>query len=248
MHEKAVRCMQQGITVQTNWILGLHLLFRTWWNKTNLFEDESIITFTLWLRLATIKENKCLSSDVGLAVPALIKSSFRKLSYSRWELNGKTPWFSGASNFKVTVIWLGCEIPLCCTMKEDLWHVWWNNKHIASLHHNKHSCTEPGLKYYQELILNIKIMCLFWKRIYIKKAGYCSCFQLHLDLKVTPLFNCSECCWVWHKYEKLFFPGWNRWMQAVITTRLVYSKQLRSQERHVIHVQEKGMSNRDKRY
>jgi len=119
MHEKAVRCMQQGITVQTNWILGLHLLFRTWWNKTNLFEDESVITFMLWLRLATIKENKCLSSDVGLAVPALIKSSFRKLSYSRWELNGKTPWFSGASSFKVTVIWLGCEIPLCCTMKED---------------------------------------------------------------------------------------------------------------------------------
>jgi len=119
MHEKAVRCMQQGITVQTNWILGLHLLFRTWWNKTNLFEDESVITFMLWLRLATIKENKCLSSDVGLAVPALIKSSFRKLSYSRWELNGKTPWFSRASSFKVTVIWLGCEIPLCCTMKED---------------------------------------------------------------------------------------------------------------------------------
>lgn len=45
------------------------------------------------LKQATIKENKCLDSDAGLAPLDLTKASSRKLFYASCEGNGKTPWF-----------------------------------------------------------------------------------------------------------------------------------------------------------
>lgn len=63
----------------------------------NLFGNESRIIsmnfLSIKLKQATIKENKCLDSDAGLAPLDLTKASSRKLFYASCEGNGKTPWF-----------------------------------------------------------------------------------------------------------------------------------------------------------
>lgn len=97
MHEKAVRTTQWGNSTKLLDSKAASALQDLMKKNPNLFGNESRIIsmnfLSIKLKQATIKENKCLDSDAGLAPLDLTKASSRKLFYASCEGNGKTPWF-----------------------------------------------------------------------------------------------------------------------------------------------------------
>lgn len=92
------------------------------------------------------QRNKCLDSDTSLAPLALIKASFRRLSYARCQLKGKIPCLDSFPS--ISKPWVGCLVQPCSTGKGEgfLWNAWRNNKGCVPCCQDKPSLMRLALK------------------------------------------------------------------------------------------------------